>query len=240
MNNKTTTKTNPVNPNISSELNFAHQGICQTSEVVQTICTGDCWFGSHLKKQSQSGNKIKTESYSKNAGYKPAQIIIIMKNNIKTNGAAASNGNNNSNVVRKAFTGFTKPQILTEGEHPAVIASMEQLTGTDGNNEPVDLIEITVSVSGDGKSHTLKRSYNMSENGRGAAQMINDYNTLFNTNHNRNELYKLECERLINLPVVVSIVHNNATKVPTPVIKALKPVSQPQPEVVAEAAPLAA
>jgi len=163
-----------------------------------------------------------------------------MKTNINTNGAAASNGKNNINVVRKAFGGFSQPQTLAEGEYAAVITSIEQVTGTDSKNKPVHFIEMTVSVESQSKSYSLKRSYNMGENGRGAALLINDYDALFGTKHNRYELYKLDCGKLVNLPVTVVVSHNNATKVPVPVIKEFMPVVQTQPEVAAESATVAA
>ena len=146
-----------------------------------------------------------------------------MNMNIKTNNSTATT---TSNTVRKAFTGFAKPQILAEGEHPAVITAIEQVTGTDSKNKPLDQIEMTVLV--DGQANGLKRIYNMAENGRGAAQLINDYNTLFGTSHSRNERYKLECDKLVNLPVVAVVAHNNATKEPTPVLRELKPAVQPE------------
>ena len=63
---------------------------------------------------------------------------------------------------------------------------------------------------------------------------------LFGTNYSRYELYKLECERFADLPVIVSVAHNNATKLPVPVIKELKPVAQLQPEAAPAAAEVAA
>jgi len=238
MNNEMTTKANPVKPNTSSILNITHKGICQESEVVQAHYAGNCWFGSHLNNKSQSVNQIKTDSCGQTVGHKPTQPKSkMMKTIINPNGAVASNGNNNT--VRKAFTGFSKPQTLAEGEHAAVIASIEQVTGTDSKNKPVDQIEITVSVPGNGTSYALKRSYNMGENGRGATQLISDYNTLFGTSYGRNELYKLECEKLTNLPVIAVVAHNNTSKEPLPVLKAIQPVMA-QPVVAAEPAPLAA
>lgn len=148
---------------------------------------------------------------------------MLIKQNI---GAAASNGNNNNNnVIRKAFGGFSKPQTLVEGDHAGVITAIEEVTGMEAG-EAVNRIEITVSVESKGEKYALKRSYNMNENGRGAAQLVGDYNALFDTNYGRYELYKLECDRLTNLPVIVSVGHNNVTKVPVPVIKEFKPVVQ--------------
>ena len=162
-----------------------------------------------------------------------------MKMNINSNGAAASNGNNNINVVRKAFGGFSKPQLIAEGDHAGLITNLEEVIGTE-DGVAVNRIELTVSVESQGSTYSLKRSYNMSENGRGAAQLIGDYNGLFGTRYGRYELYKLECDRLPNLPVVVVVGHNNATKVPVPVIKELKPAAQLQAEVPPLAAEVAA
>ena len=120
-------------------------------------------------------NNYNIQHCSKTAGHKLAQHKNeTMKMNINSNGAAASNGNNNSNVVRKAFGGFSKPQIIAEGDHAGVIVgNLEEITGTEAG-EAVNRIELTVTVESQGAKCTLKRSYNMSENGRGAAQLIND------------------------------------------------------------------
>ena len=240
MKNETTTKANPVKPNTSSKLNTAHKGICQMSEVDQAHYTGDSGSVSTNHLEPRQMNNYNIWHCGKTAGHKPAQQQSkIMNTNINSTGAAASNGNNNSNTVRKAFGGFSKPQTLAEGEHAAVITGLEEVTGTDSNKKPVNIIEMTVAVNSQGKSYSLKRSYNMGENGRGATQLISDYNSLFGTNYSRYELYKLECEKLHNLPVIAVVAHNNAGKEPLPVLKAIQPLMA-KPVAASEPAPLAA
>ena len=237
MKNETTTKANPVKPNTSSKLNIEHKGICQASEVVQAHYSGDSGSVSTNQK-NLADEQNKHLACSQTAGNKPASTeSTTMSIQIKHIGAVASNGNNKSNVVRKAFGGFSKPETLAEGDHAGVVTGIEEVAGTE-DGEAVNRIEISVSVDNEGAKYALKRSYNMNENGRGAAQLVGDYNALFGTDYGRYELYKLECDKLVNLPVIVVVGHNNASKVPVPVIKEFKPMVQAA--VGAEPAPLAA
>ena len=197
-----------------------------------------------LTNQGQSVNQVKTDS--RTAGPKPAQTERkTMKTNLVSNGAAASNGKNNSNlnVSRSStFSLFKKPEIAPEGQLGAVITDVVEVR-VEGT-ETVHL-EITVQLDPkDGKSFMLVKSYNMSENARGQALFLKDYNTLTGADLGRYELYKADPSVLKGMRVVVEISHKNATKLAEAVIKSFLPAvveeTNAEAVAVAETAPVSA
>lgn len=234
MNNETTTKANPVNPNKSSTLNTAHKGICQASQGVQVRYTGE--GGSVSTNQKNLSDEPNEHlAYAVDPPVKLANVESNIMKNIMTsnNNSTTTKTNGNQNVIRSSsFTFIKKPSIAEEGQHRGVITNVEEVRITEKdaktkqNVESVRL-EITAKLAknGNGQEYTLVKGYNMDDNARGHALFLKDYNALTGEDLGRYEIYKADPAKLRDMQVIVEISHKNSTKEAEAVIKGFLPVA---------------